>query len=170
MNSHFAILRRRLAFRSLSKTASRCLMWSSNVSLNTMMSSTNARAKWRTSPSTAFMQFWKTPGDPLKPNGILLNSKTPASVPKAVFSLSASFMGICQNPCFRSRQVRNLDFPNAKKMSSADGMLAAGRIVIALSFLKSTQSRIDPSFFGTKMTGDIHGELLRLITLAASIS
>ena len=79
-------------------------------------------------------------------------------------------MGICQNPCFRSKQVRNLDFPSAKKMSSADGMLAAGRIVMALSFLKSTQSRMDPSFFGTRITGDIHGELLRLMTFAANIS
>ena len=121
------------------------------------------------SPSTACMVRWNSAGALARPNGIRTNSYSPVWVMNAVFLISSSCTGICQYPLFKSRVLKTLAPERLSNISWMRGKGWASLRVIALTFLKSTQKRIDPSFFGTRVMGDAHSDLLGRITPSSSI-
>ena len=105
-----------------------------------------------------------------RPKGTWLNSNNwPLLVRKAVFSLSRSWIGICQYPLLKSR-VENQRAPcSASRRSSMRGMGCTSFIIAALTCLKSTQNRKLPSFFFTMTAGKAQRLLEGQMTLLDSI-
>src|ERR1700678_205898 len=88
---------------------------------------------------------------------------------KAVFSLSDSSIGICQNPLVRSNVDLYIALLIWSVISSTKGNGYTSLLVIAFNFRKSMQNRGFPSFFVTNTTGAAHGLKLGLMTPLCSI-
>ena len=106
---------------------------------------------------TCSMSRWNVPGALQSPNGMTQNCYSPCGVAKAVFSRSAGSGSTCQYPLAKSSVKNHLAAPSVSSVSSIHGRAWASFFVTWFSFQKSTQNRVDPSFFLTSTTGDDQG-------------
>ncbi|KAG8540092.1 hypothetical protein GDO81_019868 [Engystomops pustulosus] len=95
----------RPASRRRLSTCDRCVKCSSQVWLNTAISSRYATANPSDLLSSLFTKRWNVAGAFFMPKGMTLNSYSPKGVMKADFSCASTVMGICQYPLLKSMMV-----------------------------------------------------------------
>src|SRR6266542_1897028 len=99
--------------------------------MSSMYTSTNL---FKYPSNTSFISLWKVGGAFFNPNGITLNSYNPLWHIKAVFSLSSSFISICQYPLAKSKLVNQLPSLNFLSNSSILGNGCTSLFVYHLFF------------------------------------